>query len=167
LIQQGYKRIAHVAGPLQFQIFNNRYRGYRDALRAYNMKEEEELVFVGDISIEKGKAAADYFLQLLHPPDAVFAVEDFTALGVMKRLKERHVRIPEETGVIGFANEDFGEHITPTLSSIDQQTVKMGREAFQLLYGIIGNGIQVDTEKIVLDPIPVFRESSLRNNHIV
>lgn len=163
LITQGYKRIAHLAGPLQFQIFHNRYLGYRDALKAYNMQEEEELVYIGDISIEKGKAAADYFFQLPQPPDAVFAVEDFSALGLLKRLKERNIKIPGDVGIIGFANEDFGEHITPTLSSVDQQTVEMGREAFRLLYDIIENEtVKVETKKIVLEPMPVFRESSLK-----
>lgn len=150
---------------MQFQIFHNRYLGYRDALRAYNLPEEEELVYIGDISIEKGKAAADYFCQLPQPPDAVFAVEDFSALGLLKRLKERSIKIPEEVGVIGFANEDFGEHITPTLSSVDQQTIRMGREAFHLLYNMIEDGVLKTTDKkIVLEPMPVYRESSLRKN---
>ena len=164
LIQQGYKRIAHLAGPLQFQVFNNRMKGYRDALQAYNMEVDESLIFTGNISIEKGREAADYFVQMNRPPDAVFAVEDFSALGLMKRLKELKIKIPGEMGIIGFANEDFDDHITPTLSSIDQQTIQMGREAFRLLVEIIQEGTTlVKAKKIVLDPVPVFRESSLKN----
>ena len=48
--------------------------------------------------------------------------------------------IPEEMGIIGFANEEFDEYITPTISSIDQQTVQMGREAFNMLLELIENG---------------------------
>lgn len=167
LIEQGYKRIAHLAGPQQFQIFQNRYKGYQAALAAYGIEEDESLICTGDISIEAGKKAADYFLQLPNPPDAIFSVEDFSALGLMKRLKERNVRIPEEMGIIGFANEDFDEHITPTLSSIDQQTVNMGREAFKLLLGLIeGNAAKIGLKnKIILDPIPFYRESSMRYGH--
>ena len=83
------------------------------------------------------KKLQDYFLTLSNPPDAVFAVEDFSALGLMKGLKERIYKYPDEMGIIGFANEEFDEYITPTLSSIDQQTVQMGREAFNMLLGII------------------------------
>jgi LacI family transcriptional regulator len=167
LIEQGYNRIAHLTGPLQFQIFQNRFNGYQAALAAYGIALDETLICNGDISIEAGKKAADYFLQLSDPPDAIFAVEDFSALGLMKRLKEHNVRIPEEMGIIGFANEDFDEHITPALSSIDQQTVNMGREAFKLLIGLIegdpaGNGSK---NKIILDPIPFYRESSMRYGH--
>lgn len=168
LIQQGYKRIAHLAGPQRFQTFQNRYQGYIDALKAYNYKQDESLVYTGDISIEKGKKAADYFLELPEPPDAVFAVEDFSALGLIKRYKERDIKIPDEVGIIGFANEDFDEHISPTLSSIDQQTVQMGREAFSMLLGLIeGNKSQVDIKsKIILEPIPHYRESSMKNQQV-
>ena len=66
--------------------------------------------------------------------------------------------------LIGFANEDFDEHISPTLSSIDQQTVQMGREAFKMLIGLIGNGSTTVNQqtKIVLEPVPFFRESTMR-----
>jgi len=164
LISQGYKRIAHLAGPQQFQTFQNRLRGYKDALRAHNMACDDELIYTGDLSIAEGKKATDYFLALNNRPDAVFAVEDFSALGVLKRSKEKEVKIPEELGIIGFANEDFDEHITPTLSSIDQQTIQMGREAFNMLLGLIeGNQPEKDNNsKIILDPIPFYRESSAR-----
>ena len=168
LIQQGYKRIAHLAGPQQFQIFQNRFRGYKAALIAHGISQEETLIYSGDISIDAGLKAADYFLQLSHPPDAIFSVEDFSALGLIKRFKERNVRIPQDIGIIGFANEDFDEYITPTLSSIDQQTVKMGQEAFRMLLGIIEGGASASSlpNKIVLDPIPFYRESTLREGHI-
>jgi len=165
LVRQGYKRIAHLAGPQRFQIFQNRQEGYKDALKAYGYKQDESLIYTGDISIEKGKMAADYFLGLAEPPDAVFAVEDFSALGLIKRYKEREIKIPEEIGIIGFANEDFDEHISPTLSSIDQQTIQMGREAFSMLLTLIegGNKLVDFKSKIILEPIPFYRESSMRN----
>jgi LacI family transcriptional regulator len=164
LIAQGYKRIGHLAGPVRFQTFQERMNGYCDALRAHGMEVDDRLIYPGDLSIEQGKKSADYFLNQEKPPDAVFAVEDFSALGLIKRFKERHIRIPEEIGVMGFGNEDFGEHITPTLSSIYQQTVEMGRSAFKMLLGII-EGTQLPEEgnrKIVLEPVPQFRESSAR-----
>lgn len=167
LILQGYKRIAHLAGPQSFQTFQNRQKGYLDALKAYNMPVEESLIYTGDISIESGKKAANYFMSLPNPPDAAFAVEDFSALGLMKGLKERSVQIPSDFGIIGFANEEFDEHITPTLSSIDQQTVQMGREAFNMLLRMIEgkHGKTNDmASRIVLEPVPYYRESSLRSD---
>jgi len=164
LLARGYKKIAHVAGPQHLKIFQERLNGYKDALKANNVEFEKQFVYIGDLSIESGKKAIDYFFGLDNPPDAVFAVEDFSALGLIKGLKDRKVKIPGDFGVIGFANESFDEHITPSLSSIDQQTVQMGKDAFLLLMELINitNGKQ-DTlakEKIVLEPILYCRESS-------
>jgi len=162
LINNGYKRVAHISGPLHINIFKARFQGYKDALKKHGIVYDPKLLFKGDVSISSGVQAIEKFLQLPNPPDAVFAVEDFTALGAMQELKRHHVLIPGEFGVIGFANERFGEYITPSLSTIDQQTVKMGEEAFTLLYKLIGNKgkKELAVQTTVLEPIPVYRESS-------
>lgn len=165
LIKQGFKRIAHISGPPHMKIFSDRLSGYKKALEDNDMKFNERMVYPGDISIAAGRKGIDAFLKLTNPPDAVFAVEDFTALGVMKELKMHGLKIPDQFGVVGFANELFGEHITPSLSTVDQQTVKMGKESFRLLLDIITskNNPEAKTKKVILDPIPMFRESSQRS----
>jgi LacI family transcriptional regulator len=164
LINSGYKKIAHVSGPQHINGFRDRMKGFLDALKKHKIKFDENFIYDGNISIESGKAAVDYFFGLKNIPDAVFAVEDYTALGIVKGLKERKIKIPEEFGVIGFANENFGEHISPSLSTVDQQTVQMGKEALGLLMNLIDKKEQQHTgslqEKIVLEPLMHFRESS-------
>lgn len=164
LIRQGYKRIAHITGQQHLKIFKDRLEGYKSALAAYDVPVEPDLIYQGNVSIEAGRLAIAHFLGLPQPPDAVFAVEDFTALGVVKELKDREIDMPEAFGVVGFANESFDEHITPSLSSIDQQTVQMGKEAFKLLMEMINEGEQgtLVKSRVVLDPVPVFRQSSMR-----
>lgn len=165
LIKNGYKNIAHVSGPQHIKVFYDRQRGYKDALKQYNYVLNKDFIYEGNVSIESGRQAMQHFLSLKQKPDAVFAAEDFTALGVMKELKSYNIKIPEEFGVFGFANELFGEHITPTLSTIDQQTVTMGKESFELLLQIIESKSETSIEKkIVLNPVPIFRESSQRKN---
>lgn len=165
LIEQGYKRIAHISGPQHINIFKSRLEGYKAALKDAGIKFDRTLVYTGDVSIDAGRRAILYFLSQDNPPDAAFAVEDFTALGAIKELKHHQVAIPENFGIIGFANESFGEHITPSLSTIDQQTITMGKEAFQLMLYLIEKKDRKNKEvqKRVLDPIPVFRGSSVRN----
>lgn len=164
LIEQGYKNIAHASGPQHIKVFYDRLKGYMSALQANNIKFNPDYVYQANISIDSGKEAAAHFLSLAQPPDAVFAAEDFTALGIMKEIKANKIKIPEEFGIMGFANELFGEHITPTLSTIDQQTVLMGEESFKMLLKLIEhNGEETAVQhKVVLGPIPLFRESSLR-----
>ncbi len=164
LIRQGYRRIAHIAGPQHVKVCHDRLMGYMAALQANHLPFEPSLVFAGDITLEAGRQAAGYFMSLPHPPDAAFAVEDFSALGLLKGIKEMGLAIPGEFGIVGFANEGFGEHTSPSLSSIDQQTVLMGKEAASLLLQLIdeqGNGHKASA-RIVLDPLPVYRESSGR-----
>ena len=164
LITNGYTRIAHIAGPQHIKGFNNRLSGYTAALKKHKIKVDKKLIYPGDLSIESGRSAVDYFFNLANIPDAVFAVEDYTALGVIKGLKEKKIKIPGEFGVIGFANENFDEHITPSLSSVDQQTVQMGKEALGLLMDIIlikeRKSDSALREKIVLEPILYYRDSS-------
>lgn len=162
LIQQGYTRIAHISGQQHIKAFSDRLKGYIAALGANGIRVDEDLVYPGKLSIESGREAVQHFLKMHTPPDAVFAVEDYTALGVIKELKENNIRIPEDFGVIGFANELFGEHITPSLSTIDQQTVLMGKESFNLLADLIQNkGVkEIKRDRIILDPIPIYRDSS-------
>lgn len=162
LISKGYKRVAHITGPRHLKNFYDRINGYQEALRDHHIHFDPSLIYYGNVSIESGKKGAQYFLSLPDPPDAIFATEDFTALGVIKELKERNIRIPEDFGVIGFANEQFGEHITPTLSTVDQQTIQMGRSALSLLLDLINNrgdsGLQ--GQRIVLEPLLICRDSS-------
>lgn len=162
LITKGYKRIAHVSGPQHLKNFHDRLAGYKGALQAHGMKVEPSLIYPGNISIESGKEGMRKFFSLKQPPDAVFAAEDFTALGVISEAKERGIRIPGQLGVVGFANELFGEHITPRLSTIDQQTIQMGRTALNLLIDLIEKkeSVQGKQQKIVLDPILISRDSS-------
>lgn len=164
LIGQGYRRIAHIEGQQHLKIFKDRLEGYKAALEAYGLPVEEELIFQGDVSIEAGRKAVAHFLQLKERPDAIFAVEDYTALGAMKELKERKLNIPEDMGIVGFANEDFGEHVTPGLSSIDQQPAVMGKEAFKMLLDLMDpkKGVVAVEKKVMLEPIAFFRQSSMR-----
>jgi len=166
LLSQGYKRIAHISGPQHLKNFHDRLKGYLAALRANKIEVDQSLIYDGNVSIDSGRNGTKHLLSLKNPPDAIFATEDFTALGVIKELKQRGIEIPQQFGVIGFANELFGEHITPTLSTVDQQTIQMGRSALDLLLNIIEKR-EIEghaKQKIVLDPILICRESSTRKH---
>lgn len=163
LIKEGYKRISHINGPLNIQAFRRRLDGYKAALRDNKIKFNPEFVVPGNISIESGKQAMRQLLSLKTPPDALFAVEDTTALGATKELKRQKIKIPDEFGVFGFCNDGFSEHVTPSISSIDQQAVVMGQEAFRLMSDLINDNIRKDTSrKVVLEPRIIVRESSKR-----
>lgn len=164
LLQQGYARVAHISGQKHVHIFQRRLRGYKDALKAYGYKVNKDLVIHGDVSIDSGKKCMERLLERDTPPDAVFAVEDFTALGAMQALKEKGISCPDDIGIIGFANEPFGAYITPSLSTIDQQTTRMGEEAARLFFNAPAKDFYKEVpQKLLLDPVLIVRASSTKN----
>jgi len=165
LIDQGYKRIAHISGPTYIKTFDDRFKGYLAALEANHIAIDQQIIYTGNISIASGMEGTQFLLQLPQPPDAIFAAEDFTALGVLKQLKLSKIQVPQQFGVFGFCNDMFSEHTTPSLSTMDQQTLMMGQEAFKLLFELIQHGIsdELNRTRKVIEPLPVFRESSSRS----
>ena len=164
LIQQGYKRIAHISGQQHIKIFKDRLLGYKDALTKHNLPIIDEHIVLGDVSIESGKEEATKLLNLKDRPDAIFAAEDFTALGALQVLKKSGLHLPGLFGLVGFANESFGEYITPSLTTVDQRNIKMGEEAANLFLSLTDKRNLYDSAppKIILEPILVIRESSTR-----
>lgn len=164
LIQQGYKRILHITADREILIFRERLRGYIDALKHYGLPVDDDLIVKGDFSLEFGKTVIKEARLKNLEYDAVFALEDFTAMGVLQQLQEFNVQIPKEVGVIGFANESFGSLVTPQLSTIDQQTILMGKEVAKLLLKLKKAELTQEEkpEKIILDPLLIVRASSRR-----
>ncbi len=164
LIQQGCKRIAHIGGQQHVSIFNQRLKGYIDALNVFGVPVDDDLIVYGKVSIDSGRDCMTKLLGLPLIPDAVFAVEDFTALGAMQSIKAANKKIPADIAIVGFANEPFGEYISPSLSTVNQQTVQMGEEAAKLFFESFNNKNRFDynPRKLVLQPELICRQSSLK-----
>lgn len=164
LIEQGCRRIAHIGGQQHVSIFNQRLKGYIDALNVHNIPVNEDMIIYGKVSIGSGRECMIKLLNGNQEPDGVFAVEDYTALGALQALKSANKRIPEEVAIIGFANETFGEYLTPSLSTVNQQTAIMGEEAAKLFFE--GHkkvaGQRMKPRKLVLEPELICRQSSIR-----
>jgi len=165
LIKQGCKHIAHIGGQQHVGIFNQRLKGYIDALNVHNIPVDDDLIVYGKVSIESGRECTRKLLSGKVVPDAIFAVEDFTALGAMQAIKDAGKHIPDDIAIIGFANEAFGEYLTPSLSTVNQQTVIMGQEAARLFFDGLkqGRGVSNHPRKLVLQPELICRQSSIRH----
>lgn len=164
LIQAGYRRIVHINQYRNINIFNERLRGYLDALTQYGLPVDEELIIKGDFSPEFGRQCVRDLLAKKVDFDALFTLEDFTAMGAVQELKATGLRIPEDVGVVGFANEAFTSLVTPSISTVDQRTVEMGEEVARLFLKLLQKGdyYKHKPEKIVLKPKLLIRESSRR-----
>ncbi|WP_316816225.1 LacI family DNA-binding transcriptional regulator [Pedobacter nyackensis] len=161
LIDQGYKNIAFVTTGHQVKIFEDRLSGYREAMIINNLPVNDDQIIMGGLSIEDGKSGVEKLLLGDNIPDAIIAGDDFTALGVIKKLKEVDL-IPPKIGVIGFANETFSAYITPGLSTVDQHPNQMGRDCAEMFLQMIKqNNPYDDIRHVVLEPTIVERQSTL------
>ncbi len=160
LINQGYKKIAFVTTIHQIKVFNDRLKGYKAALEDNNLPIISDHIIFGGLSIKDGRFGASKLLRNDNKPDAIIAGDDFTALGVIKKLKEVS-ETPPKIGVIGFANEAFSAYITPNLSTIDQHPNQMGKECAQMFLKMIQQESPYQNiDHVVLDPTLVERQST-------
>jgi DNA-binding LacI/PurR family transcriptional regulator len=133
LVAQGYRRIAHLAGPTTLQISKLRLQGYLDTLQKHGLPVDNELIIHYDLTEEKARIYANYLLSLPQPPDAIFAINDPTAIEIMLVAKSRGIKIPHELGVVGFSNDPMSRIIEPQLTTVEQPVAEIGRQAAQLL----------------------------------
>lgn len=133
LIKQGYKRIAHLAGPENLELSQMRKKGYTDALKKHQMEICPELIIPCGVMMEKGVIAAHRILEMENKPDAIFAINDPVAIGAMKTLQKNGIRVPEELGVVGFSDSKMAVIVEPNLTSVEQPTYDMGKVAAELL----------------------------------
>lgn len=162
LINLGHQRIAFCGGPLSHNSLNERYQGYKQALKEAGLEINKQWVFFCEPSfnIEDGYEATLRILTNTSPkPTAVFAANDPLAIGVMKAIKELGYRIPEELSVAGFDDIPMAEHTAPALTTVRIYKNEMGVLAGKRLYELI-QGINPKPIKIVMSVDPVLRDST-------
>ncbi|MCX2573568.1 LacI family DNA-binding transcriptional regulator [Pedobacter sandarakinus] len=166
LIEQGYQKIAFITTSHQVKIFSERLRGYKTALTKNGFPLVLEHILFGGLSIKDGRFGAGKLMRARNKPDAIIAGDDFTALGVIKKLKEIDLT-PPEIGVVGFANEAFSSYITPTLTMIDQHAPQIGRACAQMFLKMVRRkNPYEEIDHVVLSPNLIARQTSSRNSEV-
>ena len=105
LIEQGYKRIAILAGPKNLGISNKRFDGYLNALRKNKIKVDNDLIIHCDFNQDYAYFATQELLAMKKRPDAIFTISDRMAIGAMLAIKEKGLKMPHDIGLVGFNNE--------------------------------------------------------------
>jgi LacI family transcriptional regulator len=161
LIEQGYREIAHFSGPQHINVYRDRKAGYIKALQDNNLPVRKHYILDDILTKEKGINAFNHLISLKNCPDAIFAASDFSAIGALITAKNKGICIPEELGIVGFANEPFTEYVTPSLTSVDQQSNEMGRTVAHVFLNA-----KEQSEKINLQPKLIIRKSSNRKQEV-
>ena len=164
LLEQGCRRIAHLAGPLHLNIYRNRRQGYLEALQSYGLPPDEDLILECPMTVEGGRDSMARLLDLPTPPDALFSAGDSAALGALQLLKSRGLRVPQDVALAGFSNEALTLVAEPNITSVDQRCEEMGQAAFRLFTDLVEAGSTPFSQRqVVLQPQLFVRASSLRD----
>lgn len=162
LIEQGYKRIAILAGPKNLGISNSRMEGYLNALKKYRIKPDPDLMIHCDFNQHYAYLATEELLSMKKRPDAIFTISDRMAIGAMLAIKEKGLRMPQDIGLVGFNNEPVVSLVTPGISSVDQPAFELGKMTAKLFIETVHNNNDMSMVEEVLKPKLIVRESSLR-----
>jgi LacI family transcriptional regulator len=163
LIDQGYQRIAHLAGPQNLMTYFDRKKGYLSALENNGLQKDDSLILVNTLTSSEGESAVQQLMNLPVPPDAIFCGNDTTALSAMIYLREKGYRIPEDIGIVGFSNEPFSRVVSPSISTIAQPGFEMGQKAAGLVIRKIETR-EKTYQTIVMPAELIVRESSNRKS---
>jgi LacI family transcriptional regulator len=162
LYEQGYRRIAHIAGPRTVTTAVGRLSGYRRALGTLKLPFDESLVIESHYHEESGGyEAMQRLLKLPSPPNAVFAASDPIAIGALQAALEAKLKLPGDLGLIGVGNHRYGRFLKVPLSTVDQQRSQIGHLAAELLLEAMDKK-RTRPKAILTEPKLVVRDSSDR-----
>lgn len=135
LIKKGRKKIGFIGGIKEKKVFQDRFKGYLDAMQAYDIPIHEELILHCS-SLERqfeDNEIQHFFNTINTTPDAIFTCTDNYGLLTMKTLLKMGYKIPEDISVIGFGDLGLGNIFVPSLTCVSQPNFEMGEKAAELL----------------------------------
>jgi len=160
LINSGYRRIAHLAGPKHLSVSHYRLNGYMAALKKHNIAYDENLVVTGGLEEESGYNGFTKLLELDQLPDAVFAANDPVAIGAFQKIREQGLKIPENIALLGFCNNPISQLVEPAITTVNQPAYQVGKRAAELLLEQINSPKNFILRKEVLKTELIVRDST-------
>ncbi|MBA2494275.1 MAG: LacI family DNA-binding transcriptional regulator [Acidobacteria bacterium] len=174
LIDLGHERIGFIGATLSGGASLKRLQGYLNALGEHNISVDERLITgrkeaitdVPGYSTEKiGFEGMKRLLSLPNRPTAVFARNDFTAIGAMSAIKEASLRIPEDVAIVGFDDIPLAIHTSPSLTTIRQPMRLQGQIAAEMLLQKIESEEKSPREERILNCELIIRGSTVLSKH--
>ncbi|MBP7652914.1 LacI family DNA-binding transcriptional regulator, partial [Candidatus Dependentiae bacterium] len=137
--KSGHRKIAFIYGSMNVPNSLDQYIGFKKFLDEKKIKLPGDYLRPGDFNEDGGYKAAEEILECRVKPTAIFCSNDLIAIGCIKALKERFVKIPEDISIIGCDNIKFCEYVTPKLTTFDMNIYKIASLACEKLIELIGN----------------------------
>jgi len=142
LYSKNCRRILQIRGPKSFEATELRFEGFMDAAKELGVK-TSFIEFQSDFQVEMLEADINS-MDDISQYDGIFVFNDIAAATIMRSLKKRGVKIPQEVKIIGFDNSFIGELLYPSLTTINQPIEEIGRTIVELLIK------QINLEKVTV-----------------
>lgn len=142
LAQKGHSKIACVTGLLNESNGRDRLRGFKETMKKLKLDLREEWIIPGWFDQQAAYIESQQLFEENEPPSAIFACDDYMAIGIMKRIKEMGLQIPDDVAILGFDDIELSAYVNPPLTTIRQPLLQMGKESMQILLRIISKELQ-------------------------
>ena len=161
LIELGHSRIGFLLGQTESSSSVQRYEGYLQAMKNYNLEVYAEDILQGDLTMETAyRMAGDFVDNIDNRATAMIMSNDLAAYGFITKCYERGIKIPQMLSVVSFDNIWFSSVADMQLTSVDPHVSDMGRIAAELMINRIKYPNK-DTERVILSPMLVERKSTI------
>jgi LacI family transcriptional regulator len=148
LVRKGYKRIAHISGTDSINVFRDRQAGYLAGIKKHKLDYQRVMVIDTDFTIEEGRRIAQKLFNEGVKPDALICDSHFLTLGVILKINELGLKVPEEIGLAGFGDNPYIDVYNANVISIIQPDDAIARAAFDLIMKKIENSDDEKTESL-------------------
>ena len=164
VIELGHRRVAYLGNSQTGRTTLDRLTGFRQEMESAGLPVPDDYVFeIPGSEPEQVQLASDHFINLPDRPTALVFFNDIMAIGVLKSLQQRGVRVPDEISITGFDNIVFSNYTNPPLTTFDQHKRFIGQKAAELILSLLDSTskIPVPEQKIqVLKGKLLVREST-------
>ena len=151
-IQKGHTKIAYIHGEPHSFVTNERVNAFKDALRKNHIEINDDYIIEGKYgNADITEQHTNKLLDLEVPPTCIFYPDDLSAIGGINAIIKRGLKISEDVSVVGYDGVTFSQFLSPKLTTIRQDTDRIGAEAAKRLINIIENGSDSIVERVIVD----------------
>ena len=161
LAELGHTNLACVTGPLRIGLCRDRLKGFQEALAEERLPFPGSSVFEGDFKFGSGISAAEWLLNDMQGCSGVWAMNDVMALGMIKQMQQRGVRIPQDISLLGMDDSEIAEMVSPSLTTVHYPLKELADKAFEILFRQIETNTRI-VDTVILQPRLTIRDSTAR-----
>ena len=152
IYEQGHRKIAYVHGLENTAVTQSRLTSFYNTLQDLGVPVRDEYMVSSPYrNTEKAFEATTKLLELPDPPTCIMYSDDFAAFGGMNAIRQKGLRIPEDISVAGYDGIELARRISPLMTTIVQDTDRIGRLAASKLIDLINNPKGTLIEQIVVE----------------